>query len=187
MDVGNFSIKTQERISGLEAVSQESLGKVCRFLMQSLVKGNSSVALEAAHEDALCAVSTLLLEAAKQKSSVEQLGAVLRELGAGEEATGALTALYAEHSELLVEHLSATGIAAPEVVGVDWRLDYSVKSSCGGRGNVAMFFVSLTVKDRGLLREVGFIASIEELQDLLAKVKDAVKQTDRLLLHHADA
>jgi hypothetical protein len=58
-----------------------------------------------------------------------------------------------EHSELLVEHLSS-GIAAPEVVGVDWRLDYSVKSRKGGRENVAMFYVSLTVKDRGLLREV---------------------------------
>jgi hypothetical protein len=95
MDVGSFSSKTQERITGLEAVSEESLGKVCKFVMQSIVKGSSSVALDAASEDALCAVSTLLLEAARLQSSAEQLGALLRELGAGEEATWALTALYA--------------------------------------------------------------------------------------------
>jgi hypothetical protein len=37
-----------------------------------------------------------------------------------------------------------------------------------------MFFVALKVKDRGVLREVNMIASIEELQDLLSKVSMAI-------------
>ena len=63
-----------------------------------------------------------------------------------------------------------SGIAAPTIIGVDWRLDYSIKSKNAGRENASMFFVSLKVKDRGVVREINMIASIEELQDLLSKV-----------------
>lgn len=94
------------------------------------------------------------------------------------------------------------GIAAPTIIGVDWRLDYSIKSKNAGRENASMFFVSLKIKDRGVVREINMIASIEELQDMLSKVKtlissfasqpnltdfayfqvrDAVKQTERVL------
>jgi hypothetical protein len=44
-----------------------------------------------------------------------------------------------------------------------------------------MFFVSLQVKDRGLIHNIDMIASREELQDMLSKVKDAVKQVERVL------
>ncbi len=63
------------------------------------------------------------------------------------------------------------GIAAPTIIGIDWRLDYSVKSKNAGRENATMFYISLKVKDRGVLREINMIASIEELQDLLSKVR----------------
>ena len=53
---------------------------------------------------------------------------------------------------------------------MDWRLDYSIKSKNAGRENASVFFVSLKVKDRGVVREINMIASIEELQDLLSKV-----------------
>lgn len=44
-----------------------------------------------------------------------------------------------------------------------------------------MYFVSLKVNDRGLLRNIDMIASLEEMQDLLSKVRDAVKQVERVL------
>ena len=75
--------------------------------------------------------------------------------------------------------LLCVGIAAPTIVGVDWRLDYSIKSKNAGRENATMFFVSLKVKDRGVVREINMIASIEELQDLLAKVHLSLLKTAR--------
>ena len=62
------------------------------------------------------------------------------------------------------------GINAPAIIGVDWRLDYSIRSKNAGRENVPLFFVSLKVKDRGLIRDVNMIATLEELQDMLSKV-----------------
>jgi len=71
------------------------------------------------------------------------------------------------------------GIAAPTIVGVDWRIDYAIRSKTIGKINAPMFFVSLKINDRGLLRYITMTATSEELQDLLSKVKDAVKQADR--------
>lgn len=66
-------------------------------------------------------------------------------------------------------------------MGVDWRLDHSVKSKSAGRENAPLFFVALKVRDRGVLRSVELLASLEEMQDLLSKVRDAVKQVERVL------
>ena len=49
-----------------------------------------------------------------------------------------------------------------------------------------MFFVSLKIYDRGLYRYITMTATSEELQDLLSKVKDAVKQADRGLSSSSD-
>lgn len=56
------------------------------------------------------------------------------------------------------------------IVDIDWRLDYHVRSKQGGRENKPMFFVSLKVKDRGIIKDVDMLASQEELQDLFNKV-----------------
>ena len=66
-------------------------------------------------------------------------------------------------------------------MGVNWRLDYAIRSKHGGRGNVPVFFLNLKLKDRGVIRDVEVVASQEELQDMLSKVRDAVKQTERIL------
>lgn len=80
---------------------------------------------------------------------------------------------------LLFFLLFLIGISAPMIVDIDWRLDYSIRSKHGGRNNIPMYFVCLKVKDRGLIRNIEMIASLEEMQDLLASVRDAVKQVER--------
>jgi hypothetical protein len=99
--------------------------------------------------------------------------------------------LYTQHQENIITHLEttgaiscfpllllpttphpfATGISAPMIVDIDWRLDYSIRSKHGGRNNIPMYFVCLKVKDRGLIRNVEMIASLEEMQDLLSSVR----------------
>lgn len=88
-----------------------------------------------------------------------------------EELAGLICDLYEQHSGTLISHMEATGIAFPELLGMDWRLDYSIRSKHGGRKNAAMYFVVLRVRDRGLPREVQMMASYEDLQDMLAKVR----------------
>ena len=73
MDVANISNKTANTIAALDALSKEKLGKVCKYFLQSLVKGSTTVALEENLDDSLCAVSTLLLEAARTRSSGDKV------------------------------------------------------------------------------------------------------------------
>lgn len=103
------------------------------------------------------------------------------ELGVGEGTVSMLRSLYESNKDTIVNHLEVTGIALPELIGVDWRLDYAIRSKHGGRGHIPMFFVNLKLKDRGLIRDVEMLCTQEELEDMLSKVKDAVKQTERIL------
>jgi hypothetical protein len=73
MDVGSLSNKTATAISALDSLSKEKLGKVCKYFLQTLVKGSSGIALEENLDESLCAVSTLLFEAAKVRSSAENM------------------------------------------------------------------------------------------------------------------
>lgn len=71
--------------------------------------------------------------------------------------------------------------ACSQVVDVDWRLDYYIKSNTVERVDVPVFFVALTVQDADdSTRVVQFSASLQELQDLLAKLQDAAKNIERI-------
>jgi hypothetical protein len=107
--------------------------------------------------------------------------AIFNEHGVSADVTNALSELFSQHRDTLIQHMLATGIALPEIVDIDWRLDYNVRSKQGGRENKALYFVSLKVKDRGLVRSIDLVANQEELQDMFNKVRDAVKQVERVL------
>ena len=80
------------------------------------------------------------------------------------------------------------GLSAANIVGIDWRLDYSVRSKHGGQENTPLFLLCLKLKepnDSNVIRNVEMIATQDELQDMLAKVKDAVKQVERVVVDNS--
>lgn len=90
-------------------------------------------------------------------------------------STETILALYEQHGDMLVDHLSRIGIYLPRLVGVEWRLDYAIRSKLSGKENVPLFYVCLKVKegegaDGGEVKDVMFLAGLEEMHDLLAKV-----------------
>ena len=176
-----ISDKTRGGLARLEALAKAELGVVIKFFLQSVVTGSSSVTVPDEHEAALCSVGTLLLEAAKARTTAAQLGAVLAECGVGDGVSALLIDLYTQHVDTLTAHMETTGIAAPSVVDIDWRLDYTIRSKYAGRECVPMYFLCLRVRDRGVLRDIEMIASQEDVQDFLSGVRDAVKTVDRVV------
>jgi len=85
-----------------------------------------------------------------------------------------------------LSYLILTGISAPQLVDVDWRLDYHVRSKLGGKENKPIYFLVLKVREHGLIRDIQMVASLEDIQDLAGKVKEALKQVDRVLTSKAD-
>lgn len=82
---------------------------------------------------------------------------------------------------------AAAGLQAQEIVDIEWRLDYHIRSKNAGRDNLPIYFLSLKVKDGDRIKDVNMVASFEEVQDLLAKLKDATKQVDRILASTTEA
>lgn len=76
-------------------------------------------------------------------------------------------------------------VNAPRIVGIDWRLDYTIESSISGSERSPVYFVTLKVQDHegdlSSIRDVTFLCSSEQLQDLQTKVEDAVTQVQRVL------
>ena len=172
-----LSAKCVSALSEVQKLSQEEVQSLSTAFLRSLINGTAppeSVSDE--HEPLLSGISTLLLEAGRNRCSVEMLIASLKELGIepSEPNMRSIIDLYGSHGDTIVTHLESTGIASPALVDISWRLDYSVRSKHGGRENLPMYFVTLKVKDRGIVRDIEIIASLEELQDLHGRVREAV-------------
>jgi len=156
------------------------IGMICKYFLQHILTGKSTIELNDDIEDNLCAISSLLLEAARTKASSIQVHNILIEQGVGTSIAKIISDLYNQHQQSIIEHLEKIGISHPTIVGIDWRLDYGVRSKHSGKVNNHNYLVCLRVKEGGLPRDIDFIASPEDLQDMLSKVKDAIKQTERV-------
>jgi hypothetical protein len=78
--------------------------------------------------------------------------------------------------------LASLGASFPRIIDVSYRLDYYIKSNSVERVDVPVFFVALKVQQPtdNSVRDVQFSASLQELQDLLAKLQDAAKNVERI-------
>eukprot|EP01106_Pelomyxa_sp_JSP_P015863 TRINITY_DN563_c0_g1_i1.p1 TRINITY_DN563_c0_g1~~TRINITY_DN563_c0_g1_i1.p1 ORF type:complete len:111 (-),score=26.93 TRINITY_DN563_c0_g1_i1:139-471(-) len=104
----------------------------------------------------------------------------MEEQGARAEIVDHTCAGYERRAAQLRRNLSRTTFHFPQVVALDWRLDYYIKSSSIERAPAPVFFVRLTTLETGGKQGlVEFTCTWEELQDLLNKLKDAAKQLER--------
>lgn len=63
------------------------------------------------------------------------------------------------------------------MVDISWRLDFFVKSDSLDAIRTPLYFITLkTQQPDGSLKDVKFTCNLQELQDLLFKLKDAEKQ-----------
>ena len=77
--------------------------------------------------------------------------------------------------------LGCTGIGQLTLVDFTWRLDYHVRSSATGIEHVPVYFVSMKTKaPNGEYGQKDFTLSHEQMQDMLATVRDAIKAVERL-------
>lgn len=181
MDIISISQKTSKCLFNLNDLSKDDFAKTSKYFLQQLITGQTGVDSDDVKEEPLNTLSVVLLESARVHATAEQLSSLLKEQLVDSNISTSIVEMYSTHFETLVKHMENTCISAPEIVGLEWRLDYSLTSKNGGRVNSPMYLVTLRVKERGLVREMDMIASREEVQDMLSKLKDAVKQVERLL------
>lgn len=92
-----------------------------------------------------------------------------------------LCAAFEQQRPRLRRALALHGVTFAQLVDVQWRLDLDVRSSAVERSKAPVYFVALKTREpNGTLGERAFACSFQELQDLLAKLRDAARQAERI-------
>jgi len=128
------------------------------------------------------AAVTCLLEAAKHDLAAEQLAPILEENKLPDDKAKPFLSAYAQMKQEIRGILGRTSFSFPQIIGIDWRLDLFVKSDMLDQVKTPLYFLTLkTRQNDGSIKDVQFTCNLQELQDLLAKLKDSAKQVERLL------
>uniref|UniRef100_A0A671MN97 COMM domain-containing protein 3 n=1 Tax=Sinocyclocheilus anshuiensis TaxID=1608454 RepID=A0A671MN97_9TELE len=67
----------------------------------------------------------------------------------------------------------------PHVTDAEWRLEYCIKNSHVHKVNQPSYLISLNTERAGASSEINFSCTMEQLQDLVGKMKDAAKSLER--------
>lgn len=82
--------------------------------------------------------------------------------------------------------LASTGFNFPHIVDIEWRADYALKTDTLEKANTPTFFVKLKTMDNGEMGQVQFTCSLEQLQVLVDRLKDATASLERLDMYQSD-
>ncbi|KAJ7375769.1 COMM domain containing 3 [Desmophyllum pertusum] len=104
----------------------------------------------------------MILEAVKMDCDSSIISSVLEDCKWGSDRIEYFTKHFLDWKPDLEALLARTGSSFPHVVDVDWRLDYYIKEVGKAQG-----------------KDVQFSCSMEQLQDLVGKLKDACKSIEK--------
>ncbi|KAG2378828.1 hypothetical protein C9374_007976 [Naegleria lovaniensis] len=121
----------------------------------------------------------LLLEAAKHDIAAIELSHLLEDHFTNRNRLNYLGQQYELYKNEIREFvLKQKTFAFPEIVELDWRLDYVLKTSDVKQIHEPVYTVRFKCRDG---QEVTISCNAEQLQDLHSKIKDATKQVERTL------
>lgn len=125
---------------------------------------------------------TIVLEAAKHDTTEQNLSTLLEECKFTPERIKEFTKIFMAQKSYIQLLLGKVGSSFPHIVDVDWRLDYYMKNNHMEKVNSAVYLISLKTEVSGEAdtRDVQFSCSLEQLQDLVGKLKDATKCLEKI-------
>lgn len=133
---------------------------------------------QGALKQAYSALASLFVEAARVDADAATLGALLEECRLSGGKAEAIVQSFVAHKSHLRLALRSSSEDVPHLVDVAWRLDFHLKSNSLEKVHEPSFLLELKV-DNGPRREsVQLACSTAQLQDLVAKLKDAAKSME---------
>lgn len=144
-------------------------------------KGKEANFTEFEHKLAYSSLLSLLLEAAKHDVHTSTLSSLFEECQMGSKRATTFLNMYQENKERIQVQLSLIGSSYDQIYDASWRQDYIIKSSHCEKICEPSYVISLktwnSVKNSG--DDITFGCSMEQLQDLVLKLKDATKCIER--------
>lgn len=127
------------------------------------------------------AAAACILEAGRQRADRAALSACLEECKLDRERIEQFCTEYQKHREALEELLGSIGRAPPHVTDVSWHLAYRIQTHELHRAYQPTYLLTLSTEnsDAGSQPDLSFSCTMEQLQDLVGKLKDAAKSLER--------
>uniref|UniRef100_A0A3Q1IMX4 COMM domain-containing protein 3 n=1 Tax=Anabas testudineus TaxID=64144 RepID=A0A3Q1IMX4_ANATE len=143
-------------------------------LDQSELKQVDQILLKQSHT----AATTFILEAVKQNADKSAISSCLEELTFSSERIEIFYSAYQVHfkSNNILNHI---GRRPPHINDVSWRLNYHMKNEQVDKVNEPFYSISLNVEGEGSSEDINFTCTVEQLQDLVGKLKDAAKSVEK--------
>ncbi|XP_042255771.1 COMM domain-containing protein 3 [Thunnus maccoyii] len=144
-------------------------------LDQSELKQVDQILLKQSHTAAI----TFILEAVKQNADKSTVSSCLEELTFSAERIEIFCSTYQKHKKELERLLASIGKQPPRVNDVSWRLQYHMKNGQLDKVNEPFYLISLNTENKGTPEDINFTCTVEQLQDLVGKLKDAAKSVEK--------
>lgn len=127
------------------------------------------------------AAITCILEAVRNNVDGADLSSFLEDCKFDKERTEHFWTQYQKHRESLEILLENIGRAPPHVSDVSWRLAYKIKTNQLYKTHRPSYLVKFNLEspDSRLAQDISFNCSMEQLQDLVGKLRDAAKGLER--------
>ncbi|XP_030848131.1 COMM domain-containing protein 3-like isoform X1 [Strongylocentrotus purpuratus] len=131
-------------------------------------------------KESYASLYTLVLEAAKHDADNSSISSFLEDNKFSQDRIDAFLKHFQEKKQEIRSMLSNIGHTPPHIVDVDWRLDFYLKNKHIDKINQPTYLINLKTEQghRGA-KDIQFSCSLEQLQDLVGKLKDATKSLEK--------
>ncbi|KAJ3611557.1 hypothetical protein NHX12_021572 [Muraenolepis orangiensis] len=149
-----------------------------RVLEDPALEHTERVLLKQCH----AAATTCILEGVKHNADQSTISSCLEDLTFDAERIEIFSKSYQKHKEELEGVLANIGTQPPHINDASWRLQYHMKNGHVHKVNEPFYLLSLNVENAGLegsAQDINFNCTVEQLQDLVGKMKDAAKSLEK--------
>uniref|UniRef100_A0A671N7U6 COMM domain-containing protein 3 n=1 Tax=Sinocyclocheilus anshuiensis TaxID=1608454 RepID=A0A671N7U6_9TELE len=124
------------------------------------------------------AATTFILECVKQNADKPTISSCLEDVRFQNERVDTFYNSFQVMFFYLFMLLS-TDTCPPHITDAEWRLEYCIKNSHVHKVNQPSYLISLNTERAGASSEINFSCTMDQLQDLVGKMKDAAKSLER--------
>lgn len=172
----------QDRAALPDDVFQQVLENVISQISKSTVDSGTikCESKQIEYKSAFANVTCLFVEAARRNLDQEALEVFLTNTKIFGHRVKKLCELYDCNKKAIQAQLESIGYGSPHIVDIDWRLDYCIKVDTCNSVGVPLYRVRFTTRKHEVGKNVTFTCTIQQLQDLVSKLKDAVRHIEKL-------
>ncbi|XP_066599782.1 COMM domain-containing protein 3 [Prorops nasuta] len=187
MEVSTNTLKGLANILNTNILSEETFSQILDAVISHTCKEMNTKSIASLYgtkpdvvKGAFADISCLLVEAARHDLDEGGLITFLNSECINGSRVQKLCQVYKTNKNTLQEQLELTGNSLPHIVDINWRLDYCVKSDMESSIGLPLYHIRLSTKRYDDIEYLTFTCSLQQLQELVYKLKDAAKHIEKV-------